>query len=122
MVDLLLRVASVAVLVILLHQVYWSRGGSKNHNAAGLAAMGIGALLAVLVTVRGLQQESVGFLYALHLLSGGAFFAALFTSGILGWRARGGKRFARTHHFVGKVTLATLFATLVVGVISRLSH
>jgi hypothetical protein len=122
-VDILLRISSVVALLLLLYQVFGSRGGSIRHNWSGIALMAFGFVIAVLVTIRAVRhEEGLTLLYGLHLLAGGGFLASLFTTGVIGLRtAFGLSHSVARHRILGRLTLVLLVATLLLGVVSALT-
>jgi hypothetical protein len=120
--DIMVRTASVVVVIILLHQLFWSEGGSPRHVKWGMVAMMVGILLVVLVTARGLGNPQTGSLYRWHLLTGVPFFVALFATGIVGFTADKNSRQGRAHKILASTTMGLLVLTLSVGILSRWSH
>ena len=88
----------------------------------GKGTMAVGALLVVLVFMRGLHHEGeVSFLYGVHLLVGSAFFISLFGAGLYGWKAFEDGNYGRIHHRYAKVVLPSLVMTLIFGLFSRVA-
>lgn len=120
--DWSLRLISLALIVLMFYQIRLSKGGDTRHVAVGWTVVALGVIVAILVTVRGLAQESTGLLYVLHLATGAPFFMGVFATGFLGWRARRDDRYAQKHWRAAKATFLFLILTLVMGIVSYAAH
>ncbi len=117
--DILLRVASVAIFLLILYQLFWSKGGSALHVFTGIATLCCGFLIIVLVSIRGAKQETMSVIYAIHLALGSLFFFFLFLTAIFGFASRTKVFYVHSHQKAGKLTLWFLLGTLVLGIFSR---
>ena len=115
-VNVLLRAFSIIIALVLAHQLFFSKGGSKRHNALGKVAVLIGAVLVVLVVIRGARHETMATFYIVHLIVGGSFFAGLFATGFFGWKADRTGEGIVLHRCFARITGFLLLLTLVVGV------
>lgn len=121
-VNILLWSSSIGVSIALFIQLFLIEGGSEEHIKAGKTIMVFGTVILVAVIIRGAQQETMSTSYAIHLLSGGPFFASLFGTGFLGWKTKRNQRFALWHKNFGRATGVLLILTLFFGLLARFSH
>ena len=123
-VDLVLRTCSVLMVLALLHQIFFSRGGSRKHNLVGNMVMVLGVALAITVAIRGARHEVITTAYIFHLILGGLFFAGIFITGFLGRKAyrSGDEKIKSRHRLCAHATGFFLIGTLVIGVVSFLSY
>jgi len=122
-VNFLLRAASVLILFVLIHQLFFSKSGIPRHRIFGKIAMILGIIIFVTIAIRGYYKETaMTWIYALHLASGFPFFFVLFRTGYLGYKSQTDAKYVRSHRRYARVTLLLLIATLVIGIISFFSH
>ncbi|HSR89635.1 MAG TPA: hypothetical protein VLK22_04585 [Candidatus Udaeobacter sp.] len=121
--DIVVRSGSIAILLAILHQVFFSKGGSSRHNTTGAVVMGIGILLTAAVFGRAAQQDvPLSKLYITHLVWGGTFLLIFFFTGFLGWKAKTNPKFSGAHRYMASTSLVLLALTLFVGIMSWMSH
>lgn len=85
--------------------------------------MYMGGVIALVVIIRGFQQEKFTLVYGMHLVLGSLFFYLLFRTGYLGYQVSKGKEYlASSHKRMARRTLWFLTLTLIAGIIAFLSH
>ncbi len=120
--DILVRSFSVAMALLVVYQIFVSRGGSERHMKMGRWTMLVSAALLASVMLRGYLQPAEGPLYSIHLLTGVPCFFALFLTGFLGKMAVTRPHAVALHRHMSKLAMVLLVLSLTAGIWSRLSH
>jgi hypothetical protein len=120
--DAIVRIFSAMALVIILLQLFNTKGG-RWHIAFGVLGGGIVLALFVAVTYRGIAQwgQPHGALYPVHLALGTAFFISYAFACYFGIRARTDIFAIRNHRIAAWSAVLTIFSSLVAGITSAVS-
>lgn len=124
LINLLLRLSSIAILIIILYQTFLSKRGGPKHIFWGKVSMFLGILLVILVAIRGFHHNAaLDIWYIVHLLLGTVFFIIFFITIFLGYRANTKKHHQKKdkmslHGVMARITLYLLVFTLTVGILS----
>ncbi|HEY4477648.1 MAG TPA: hypothetical protein VJB09_00025 [Candidatus Paceibacterota bacterium] len=121
-VDWALRISSFAILILTLAQFLVKEKGNPTHIVRGKIILGLGLLILVCVTIRGMQNENFNIVYSFHLLIGTLFFIALMLTGVFGYLSLTKEWYIMHHKFSAYATMFLLVVTLVLGIISLFSH
>lgn len=126
-VNIILRIASIIILVILFHQFFLSKKNNTRHQKWGRVARFTGVVLAIVVIIRGfndvIKKGEITFIYGVHLFFGLLFFIFLFSTIKLGIKvAKKEVYFKSRHRRHAKATSFFLLLTLGMGIFLVLSH
>jgi uncharacterized membrane protein len=119
-----LRIASGALFLIIVYQLFWSKKGSQRHQFFGKVARVLGVILAIVITIRGLANgEKFTFMYGVHLVLGFFFLFFLFKTIQLGIKVANKQvHLTDLHKRYAWATLLSIVTTIGVGIFSFLSH
>lgn len=118
-VNILLRLATIGILLIVVYQLFFSKKGSLKHILFGKWALFFEMVIAVTVTIRGMQQEIFTPVYVLHLFVGGLFFLAISATGVTGFMSKKNSAIVYLHKFFAWTTFWVLILTILLGIFSK---
>ncbi len=119
-VNIVLRLATTALLLTVIYQLFISKKGSLKHILFGKWALFFEGVIAVTVTIRGMQQEVFTPVYILHLIVGGLFFLAISATGVTGFMSKKNTAVVYLHKFFAWVTFWVLLLTILLGIFSKI--
>ncbi len=119
-VNTALRLATIGVLLTVIYQIFFSKKGSLKHILYGKCALFFEGVIAMTVTIRGMQQEIFTPVYILHLIVGGMFFLVITATGITGFISKRNTAIVYLHKFFAWATFWVLILTILLGIFSKL--
>ncbi len=123
-VNMILRISSVLILIILAIQIFSKKKGTTLHKFLGWVAMVLGVVILVTITIRGIaNKEPFTAMYGTHLFLGGLFLYCLYKTIQRGIQVSQNKiYFKNSHRRYAKASWVLLICTLLMGVASVISH